>query len=147
MKRILAATDGSEGAAAAVAEAIEIAAGLDAWLTFVSVEHLPPTPFGIPPYYVAPPDARSASRKIVAEAVAAAAEAGVAADGKVLRGSAQPALDIVELARRMDADLIVVGSRGHGAVASALLGSVSRSIVRHAHCPVLVAKQRSAAAA
>lgn len=37
-----------------------------------------------------------------------------------------------------EADLVVVGSRGHGAVVSTLLGSVSSSIVHHAHCPVVV---------
>ena len=36
------------------------------------------------------------------------------------------------------ADLLVVGNRGHGAFADALLGSVSERCVRHAHCPVLV---------
>jgi nucleotide-binding universal stress UspA family protein len=36
------------------------------------------------------------------------------------------------------ADLLVVGSRGHGAFAEALLGSVGQHCVRHAHCPVLV---------
>lgn len=37
-----------------------------------------------------------------------------------------------------DAEMIVVGSRGRGAIASVVLGSVSTYVVQHAHCPVLV---------
>jgi len=46
--------------------------------------------------------------------------------------------EIIALADEIGAGLIVVGSRGLGAIRWALMGSVSDSIVRHAHCPVYV---------
>jgi nucleotide-binding universal stress UspA family protein len=52
----------------------------------------------------------------------------------------EPDREIVRLAEALDAGLIVVGSRGLGGVNRALLGSVSDSVVRHAHCPVLVVR-------
>jgi nucleotide-binding universal stress UspA family protein len=45
------------------------------------------------------------------------------------------------------ADLLVVGSRGHGAFAEALLGSVGHYCVHHAHCPVLIIRGEPAQAA
>jgi nucleotide-binding universal stress UspA family protein len=45
------------------------------------------------------------------------------------------------------ADLLVVGSRGHGAFAEALLGSVGQYCVHHAHCPVLIIRGEPAQAA
>ena len=52
----------------------------------------------------------------------------------------RPATAIVEHARELDADLIVLGSRGRGALASMLLGSVSAEVLDHAPCPVLIAR-------
>jgi len=52
----------------------------------------------------------------------------------------RPDAEIVRLAEELQASLIVVGSRGLGGVRRALMGSVSDSVVRHAHSPVLVAR-------
>jgi nucleotide-binding universal stress UspA family protein len=41
----------------------------------------------------------------------------------------------------INADLIVVGSRGHGTAASVLLGGVSRGVLRRTHCPVVVVRE------
>jgi nucleotide-binding universal stress UspA family protein len=48
--------------------------------------------------------------------------------------------EIVHLAEDLGAGLIVMGSRGRGGIRRALMGSVSDSVVRHAHCPVLVVR-------
>jgi nucleotide-binding universal stress UspA family protein len=47
---------------------------------------------------------------------------------------------IVHLADEIGAGLIIIGSRGLGGLRRALMGSVSDSAVRHAHCPVLVVR-------
>jgi nucleotide-binding universal stress UspA family protein len=57
------------------------------------------------------------------------------------RRMGRPAQEIVALADEIGAGLIVMGSRGLGGVRRALMGSVSDSVVRHAHCPVLVVRQ------
>ena len=52
----------------------------------------------------------------------------------------RPDQEIIALAERIGAGLIVLGSRGLGGVRRALMGSVSDSVVRHAHCPVMVVR-------
>ena len=49
--------------------------------------------------------------------------------------------EIVGVAEEIGAGLIVMGSRGLGGVRRALMGSVSDSVMRHAHCPVLVVRK------
>jgi nucleotide-binding universal stress UspA family protein len=55
------------------------------------------------------------------------------------RGRAEE--EIVELAQSIGAGMIVMGSRGHGRIRRALMGSVSDSVVRHAHCPVTIVRE------
>ena len=143
MKRIVIATDGSAESTVAVAEGIELAQGIDAAVTFVSVR--PAIPFLGSPYYEQKLRERLAeARAAVDEAMAVAAGSGVEADYEILEGD--PAEEILRLAHSRDADLVVVGSRGLGAVGRALLGSVSSAVVHGADRPVLVTKARAAAA-
>jgi nucleotide-binding universal stress UspA family protein len=51
-----------------------------------------------------------------------------------------PAQEIMTVAQDRQADLIVVGSRGHGRLAGLLLGSVTQKVVSLAHCPVVVVR-------
>lgn len=74
----------------------------------------------------------------LAEVVQLLSDPGRAVEGALLRG--RPASVIVDEARTFAADLVVVGSRGHGSIASLVLGSVSGEVVDHAPCPVLVAR-------
>jgi nucleotide-binding universal stress UspA family protein len=60
------------------------------------------------------------------------------AQAHLREGRAAP--EIVALAEDIEARLIVIGSRGRGGIRRALMGSVSDSVVRHAHCPVLVVR-------
>ncbi len=66
---------------------------------------------------------------------------GVAVE-KAHHVAGEPDVEVVALAEKVGADLVVVGSRGAGAFKRAPMGGVSESIVRHAHCPVLVVREQ-----
>jgi nucleotide-binding universal stress UspA family protein len=85
--------------------------------------------------------AEQATRETVAEAVRAT-DAAVPVTTRVVQGN--PARVLLDQA--VGADLLVVGHRGRGAVASACLGSVSLQCVLYADCPVVVVRQTRAAA-
>ncbi|HEY7071140.1 MAG TPA: universal stress protein [Acidimicrobiales bacterium] len=135
--RIVAGFDGSESARRALAWAAEEARLREARLDVVQAWQVP--------YPVAAP---MAGYPVVADALAETARAGidealaipglgdlaVPATPCVVQGPAGPAiLDAAE-----GADLIVLGTRGHGTVAGALLGSVTHHVVHHATRPVAV---------
>lgn len=82
-------------------------------------------------------------RLILDEALAFVRSKGIEAEGRIEIGSSAHAL--IEASR--GADLLVVGSRGHGGFAGLLLGSVSTACVHHAHCPVVVVRREEHKAA
>jgi nucleotide-binding universal stress UspA family protein len=77
-------------------------------------------------------------REAIERAERALDRPGLKVEGFLLRG--RPASSIVDEAKAMEADLVVVGSRGHGTIATMVLGSTAAEIVDHAPCPVLVAR-------
>lgn len=88
-------------------------------------------------------DLHDAAKQTVEEARAILEQPGITVEAVVLRG--RPATVIVSQARRMHADLVVVGSRGHGTIETMLLGSVSAEVADHSPAPVLVARRSSIA--
>jgi nucleotide-binding universal stress UspA family protein len=83
---------------------------------------------------------RLGANATVQEAQVRLTRPGLAVESAVLHG--RPAAAIVDDARRIAADLIVVGSRGHGTIEAMLLGSVSAEVIDDAMTPVLVARCR-----
>ena len=86
-------------------------------------------------------DLRDAAQRTVHAACQKLTRPGLKLEEVVLRG--RTATAIVDQAHRMKADLVVVGSRGHGMIESMLLGSVSAEVVDHSPAPVLVARGSS----
>lgn len=144
--RVLVATDGSEMAGIACEQAMDLTARTDGVLRIVGV---------IPPReelfsgFVEPAIAYVQTESIegavtsrlreVLEAELVRAPDGVRVSTTLLHGRPAPA--ILYEARAWRADLIVVGSRGHGTIAAILLGSVSQELIDRSDIPVLVARR------
>jgi nucleotide-binding universal stress UspA family protein len=133
-KSILVAWDGSEHAKRALAEAVDLARTQDARLTLLTVA----APLHVWPGYVPPvseADLISAAEKILAEGEALVPD-GIPVSGRTAAGD--PGVELLKRAGAADHDLIVMGSRGRGAVRSAFLGSVSHFVLNHTTIPVLI---------
>ncbi len=140
MKRILVAIDGSDPSLKAARMAADIALRFGAQLTLVHVVPkvlLPPDVYGLTLAEVEK-EHRAYAEKLLEKALSFLAEPGIDTTSTILYGS--PAESIAEEAAAQDVGLVVVGSRGHGAVARMFLGSVSDRIVHISPKPVLVVR-------
>ncbi len=141
-QNILLATDGSKYAtyaAEAVLGLVKEFQNKDREIILLHVSDTPPTRSQL---MQADLDVQSVLREKAGKAVASTeqkfAEADVAYTLEVALGD--PADGIVDFAKTNDIDLIIIGSRGLGAVGSVLLGSVSRRVAHEAPCPVMIVK-------
>jgi nucleotide-binding universal stress UspA family protein len=132
---VVIATDGSESAEQAVVAGARVARTLGTKAVLVYVR---PAigPLGEPYYQEKLSEQMAYAETALERAQTLARQEGCEADAEILEGN--PPDQVVELARVRNAPVIVVGSRGLGAVAGALLGSVSSAIIHRADRPVLV---------
>ncbi len=138
MKRILVAVDGSESSLKAARMAADVAVRFGAKLTLCHVVPkllLPPDVYGLTIAEVEK-EHRAYADRLLEAAVASLDEPGLEISTVVLYGS--PAEAIAEEGAASEVGLVVVGSRGHGAVARMFLGSVSDRLVHISSKPVLV---------
>ncbi len=146
---ILLATDGSEEAELAASTAAELAerTGSELHVVFV-VPTRAPFEYDAMGFDIGEPheEIKQEGRRKLDEYVRRIQEAGGSVAGAHFR-LGKPDEQIVRLAEELGAGHIVLGSRGHGGVRRALLGSVSDSVVRHAPCPVTVVRPARTSAA
>lgn len=145
--RVVLAVDGSPSASVAVDLVAGVAWPAGATIRVVESIESGPALFGGPWPSVAlvQSDTLEASvheqaARNVEDARSRIARAGVTVEARILDG--RPSVAIVDDAREWGADLIVMGSRGHGRLEEMLLGSTSSEVVDHAHTPVVVARRR-----
>ena len=146
--RILLAIDGSKEAKLAALRAVDLADATDAELHVVHVGVVPrflesyPGTLGYERRLY--DQIEEESRQLLRELSWRVKVVGGTVAGTHLRMGAV-SLEIVALAKELQADLIVMGCRGHRGIRRAIEGSISDAVIRHAHCPVLVVRSHESA--
>jgi nucleotide-binding universal stress UspA family protein len=130
--RIMLATDFSSGSVRARAFAAMLARRLGAELLIAHVSE----PLAIVPGSDLAAEEAAETERELDGVVAELVREGLAARGILVPG--EPAAEIVALAEREHADLIVLGTHGRSGLAHVLLGSVAERVLRRARCPVVV---------
>jgi nucleotide-binding universal stress UspA family protein len=140
IKQIVVGVDGSDSSRAALHWAYDEAAHHGASLTAVATWHPPSLPMS-PPYGSMPPEGyetepEKAARELLERLTGELEPRTPDVDVRISISKGSPAKVLIDMSQ--GADLLVVGSRGHGGFAGMLLGSVSQHVVAHAACPVVV---------
>jgi nucleotide-binding universal stress UspA family protein len=136
--KILHANDGSEHAFQALSLALSIAKQNRSELHLVCVEEIPYLPEFVEEVRESKAIAARYFHGVLERARKMAQESGVEIHTHVLAG--HPVRDIVELARELNSDLLVIGATGHSAIYERMVGSRADRIIQLATCPVLVVK-------
>lgn len=148
-RRMVLAVDGSPASerAAGVCAALAAALSADVTIIHVNVDPVMVVPPAAPTEVMLTPplltdealrEADAAGEAVLVRAAEALRARGVAVTMRRARGPVGQR--VVEAANEIAADLIVVGSHGHGRLEELLLGSVSDAVARHARCSVLIVR-------
>lgn len=135
--KIVVGADSSPGAVAALRWALNEARIRDA---SVEVVHAWQYPYMADMAYLAAAqiDRTELQADAKAQITTALERAGADEDVRIEEYVAEGSAAMVLVERARDADLLVVGTRGHGGFAGLLLGSVSQQVAHHAPCPVVI---------
>jgi nucleotide-binding universal stress UspA family protein len=139
--RILVATDGSREAELAVTTAADLAKSTDSELHVLHVGEVPLVYHPERHAYRAEYEEHEKEAQQLLEAQVDRIEGASVTEAQAHLRMGRADEEIVQLAQSIDAGLIVMGSRGQGRLRRALVGSVSESVVRHAHCPVTIVRE------
>jgi universal stress protein A len=143
LKRILVATDFSQHSRLALKYAATLAEAFRAEVILCHVLEKPDFLSTLPPVmegYFPPNLAELHEKHARTECEALLSQAGIK-NGWIVLPHGNPAAETVAAAKKEQADLLVVGTHGRGALTHLLLGSVAEKIVRSAGCPVLTVRQ------
>lgn len=140
IKNIVVGVDGSKSSREALRWAYDEAAHHGATITAVATWHPPTLPTTPPPAASAPEGYASQPEKdaheLLAESISDLKDQQPTVDVTSSVEEGHPAKVLIERSKK--ADLLVLGSHGHGGFRGMLLGSVSQHVVGHADCPVVI---------